>query len=320
MKLGHYPTRVERLDALSNDATTLWVKRDDATNDVYGGNKVRKLDYLIQEALDRGARRIVTFGAAGSHHVLATTVHGTAAGFRVAAVLTPQPDSDHARRNLRASLGAGLEPFACRSEALVPWTLARSRRPGDYIVPPGGSSVVASLGYAEAAEELASQVQQGEMPEPDAIVVALGSGGTAAGLTAGIVGTPLSSRIVAVRVYPPPLMTKASALMLAYRVARRRGRPTGFQELSRRFELIGDRIGRGYAHPTPWGQEAIDRAAHVGIDLEHTYTAKAFSHALRMVDRRAGRHILYWHTLSGADLEPLARGVEIPQQIDRLWC
>ena len=87
------------------------MKHDDQTSVLYGGNKVRKLEYLIVAARAREARRIVTFGAAGSHHVLATTVHASSAGFRTAAVLTPQPRTDHAVRNLRAGLALGSKRF-----------------------------------------------------------------------------------------------------------------------------------------------------------------------------------------------------------------
>jgi len=319
MHLGNYPTKVERLDELSTESTGLWVKRDDATNDVYGGNKVRKLEHLIRTASERGARRILTFGAAGSHHVLATTIHGSAAGFEVAAVLTPQPFSGHARTNLQAALGAGLEPLPCPNIAMIPFVLARAVRSGDYVVPPGGSNVTASMGYADAADELAEQVATGCMPQPDVIVVALGSGGTAAGLTAGLENTALTSRLAAVRVVEPPLVTKTSALLLALGVARRRRCRTSLRALSRRFELVRDRLGRGYGHPTAWGEEAMERAGRVGLTLEPTYTAKAFSHALRLVEQGHFRNVLYWHTLSGADLTARAEGIEVPAELEALW-
>lgn len=319
MQLGDYPTKVERLDALSTSRSSLWVKRDDETNAVYGGNKVRKLEHLLAAALERGAKRVVTFGAAGSHHVLATVIHGRAVGLEVVAVLTPQPDGEHARTNLRAALGSGLVPCPCPHVPLVPWVLGRTWRPGDFVVPPGGSNVAASLGYAEAAQELAAQVGAGQVPEPDVIVVALGSGGTAAGLTAGLEATKLASRLVAVRVVDPPLVTKASALLLAHGVAKRRGQPRSFAQLSARFELVSDRLGRGYGHPTAWGDRAIARAGEAGLCLEHTYTAKAFSHALRLVEAGELSNVLYWHTLSGADLHERAEGVEIPPALARLF-
>src|SRR5438128_3131560 len=79
--IGRYPTPVQRLDDLSTSSSELWVKRDDLTSDVYGGNKVRKLERILEAARAKGARRIVTFGTAGSHQALAMTVHGRRAGF-----------------------------------------------------------------------------------------------------------------------------------------------------------------------------------------------------------------------------------------------
>jgi 1-aminocyclopropane-1-carboxylate deaminase/D-cysteine desulfhydrase-like pyridoxal-dependent ACC family enzyme len=317
MHLGNYPTNIERIDGLSNDASRLWIKRDDATNDAYGGNKVRKLELLLEEAAARGARRIMTFGAVGSHHVLATTVHGKASGFEVAAVLTPQPFSDHACVNLQEALSAGLEAHACEVVAWVPWVLARAWRRGDYLVPPGGSNVTGSVGYAKAAIELAQQVSDG-VPAPDVIVVALGSGGTVAGLVAGLEETSLPCPVHAVRVVPAPLITKSSTVFLARGVARHRKTKTSYAALWRRCEVVEDRLGRGYGYPTSWGEEAMEHGLRAGVKLEATYTAKAFSHALRLVEARTHRNVLYWHTLSGAKRRAV-EGVVIPPELERLW-
>src|SRR5271165_3657520 len=111
LTLGRYPTPVERLDELSGQESSLWVKRDDRTNEIYGGNKVRKLEWLLADARARGARRVVTVGAVGSHHVLATTYFGTKEGFEVEAILVPQPATAHALEVLRADLGLGLKAF-----------------------------------------------------------------------------------------------------------------------------------------------------------------------------------------------------------------
>ena len=87
----------------------MWVKRDDQTSAVYGGNKVRKLERLLSEARQRKAERIVTVGAVGSHHVLATGVFARPLGIKVEAILVPQSTSEHVLLNLRADLGGGSE-------------------------------------------------------------------------------------------------------------------------------------------------------------------------------------------------------------------
>ncbi len=317
LELGSYPTGVERLEPLCRPGSNLWVKHDDATNPRYGGNKVRKLEYLLADAARARAPRIVTFGAVGSHHVLATTVHGVAAGFEVAALLTPLPFSEHARGNLLWALQAGLTPYACPSLAALPLKLARTHRRGDYVVPPGGSSVTGSTGYADAALEFARQVHDGTLPEPDVIVVALGSGGTVAGLLAGLEETPLRCPVHAVRVVPWPMVSGASVLAIARSIARRRGTVARVASLRRRLVLVEDRLGRGYGYATGWGDEAMSRGREAGVDLEPTYTAKAFSHALRLVEGGAYGQVLYWHTLSSAAHE--STGGDLPPELEMLW-
>src|SRR5579883_1421299 len=163
LALGCYPTPVERLDTLSNDASELWVKRDDLTHGVYGGNKVRKLEWLLADARTRGARRIVTVGAVGSHHVLATTYFGTRAGFEVLAVLVPQPRTDHVVEVLRADLALGLRVVPVSSWGVAPIAMLARLGRGTRLVTVGGSSVVGSMGYVQAARELAAQVRGGAL-------------------------------------------------------------------------------------------------------------------------------------------------------------
>jgi len=309
---------------MCSDVSSLWIKRDDATHFRYGGNKVRKLEYLLADACRMQARRIVTVGAAGSHHVLATAFHGIDAGFKVAALLTPMPFSRHALDNLGYALSLGLTAYPCRSIARLPFEFARTRRPGDYFIPPGGSSITGSMGYADAALELERQVLSGEVPEPDSIVVALGSGGTVAGLLAGLEETSLRCSVHAVRVVPWPMISGGYVEMLARAVSYRRSRQKdrsgiGSVPLRRRCRLcvVGDRLGRGYGFGTVWGDEAIARARSVGLELEATYTAKAFSHALRLVDGGRAGNVLYWHTLSGSCCGGLGGG--IARELDMLW-
>ena len=154
-----------------------------------------------------GAKRIVTVGAAGSHHVLATTSSG-AGGLEVEAVLVPQPRTARRRR-----AAGGARPGCTRSPCVVgavPFAVARRVRPGTRFVPVGGSSVVGAMGYVKAARELATQVREGALPEPDVCVVALGSGGTAAGLAAGFAAEGLRRRFVGVCVASPPWLVLAS--------------------------------------------------------------------------------------------------------------
>jgi D-cysteine desulfhydrase len=307
LALGHYPTPVQRLAALSAPGSELWVKRDDLTHDVYGGNKVRKLEHLLAAARARRAARIVTVGAAGSHHVLATTYFGTREGFEVEAVLVPQPRTPHVAEVLRAGIGLGLRAFPVACWAAAPFALAGRLARGARLITVGGSSTVGSMGYVSAARELAAQVRAGQMPEPDVCVVALGSGGTAGGLAAGLEAEGLKTRVVGVCVSQPPWALRLASLHLARACARRAGVRARFGALRSRLAIDSRFLGAGYGHPTPEGEAASRAAREVGLTLDPTYTAKTFASALWHVRARRAGVVLYWHTLSSA---PMARLLE----------
>ena len=222
MKLS-LPTPVRRL-AVASEAGQLWIKQDGLTHSLYGGNKMRKASLLLADAARRGAKRILTIGAAGSHHVLATTLFAPEFGVCTAAVLTPQPGTAHARNVLARALGAGLEPLPAASSVAVPLVLARAYRRRDYFIPPGGSNALGAAAYAVAVEELEQQVLEGHMPTPDWIVVPLGSGGTAAGILAGLVRSRLPTRLLAVSVLRNPV-DGAWVRLLAKRVLSRLDSP-----------------------------------------------------------------------------------------------
>ncbi len=309
--LGHYPTPVQRLPSLSAPGAELWVKRDDRTHDVYGGNKVRKLEYVLADARARGARRLVTVGAVGSHHVLATTYFGRQAGFEVEAVLVPQPRTDHVIEVLRADLGLGLRPFAVRSWGAAPAAVAARVLRGAYLVTVGGSSAVGTQGYVDAGKELAAQVRQGALPEPDVCVVALGSGGTAAGLAVGFAAAGLRTRVVGVCVSSPPWALRLAAGHLARVCSRRAGVRGAHLTMDTRF------LGAGYGHVTAAGDEATELARGAGLAVDPTYTAKALACALWFVRARQAGSVLYWHTLSSAPMGPLLRGAPEESMIPR---
>lgn len=303
MPLGAYPTPVHELPSLSPRGVELWVKRDDLTHPLYGGNKVRKLEGLLSAARERGKRRLVVIGAAGSHHVLASAAFGGRAGFGVDAVLVPQRRTDHVVENLRSSLGQGIRPFPVRSWGAVPRAVASLRGPDAYVIMTGGSNVVGSAGYVAAARELADQIAAGELPEPDAIVVTLGSGGTAAGLAVGLEAAGLRAELLAVCVSDPAPAIDAIARSLIVACARRAG-VSPLRALSR-MHTDARYLGAGYGAATEWGSEAMRVGAEAGLVLDEVYTGKTFAAVLETLRARAVRRVLYWHTLSSAPLEPL---------------
>lgn len=340
--LGRYPTAVARVAAAAATAVggavggavaggalqrgreqALWIKRDDQSSSLYGGNKVRKLELLLGAARDAGKTRIVTLGAAGSHQVVATAIYGTREGFSVEAVLVSQPASPHAELNLRVALAQGLRATACPAWSLAPAYVASRMGRDAYLVPLGGSNALGSLGFVDAAHELAAQVRAGEMPEPDVVVVAMGSGGTAAGLAAGFEQAGMRTRVLGVAVSPPTALLKHLARRLTKITAEAAGMPVSAAlRAAKRLDVEGRWIGRGYGHPTDEGAAAMVTARARGLTLDPTYTSKAFACALACASSGDFANVLYWHTLSTAPLEPLlgeAVGVRLSASLARLF-
>jgi 1-aminocyclopropane-1-carboxylate deaminase/D-cysteine desulfhydrase-like pyridoxal-dependent ACC family enzyme len=300
LPLGTYPTPIEQ------GPCGLWIKRDDLTSDLYGGNKVRKLELLLSAAREAGKSRLLTVGAVGSHQVVACAVYGAREGFRVDAVLVPQPASPHAELNVRVALAHGLHATACPAWSLAPPYIASRWGSDAYFVPLGGSNALGSLGFVDAAEELAAQVRAGQLEEPDVAVVALGSGGTAAGLAVGFEQAGLRTRVLGVAVAPPTPVVRHLARRLAQKTAALAGLPVAVGvRASKRIDVEGQWLGRGYGHETEAGRAATEIAREAGLTLDPTYTSKAFACALAHATSDKGKSVLYWHTLSTAPLESL---------------
>jgi D-cysteine desulfhydrase len=302
VSLGRFPTRVERVRGLLPDAVELWVKREDESGGPYGGNKVRKLELLLAEARAAGATRVATVGGIGSNHVLATAVYARALGIEVEAVLFPQPVTDHVRRQLLADAAAGLRFRPTRTIVGVPFASIAARLGGARWIPGGGSSVTGTLGFVSGACEIREQMARGELPPVDVVYAALGSCGTVAGLAAGFAGTDVE--VVGVRVVDRLIANLSRTRALARAALARIGVD---QKFPLRLRVEHGQFGGLYGRSTPAADEAVARAAGVGLQLETTYTGKAL--AALLADARAGRldgkRVLFLHSYSSADFAPL---------------
>ena len=304
------PTPVERALELERSASTgpLWIKRDDASAPLYGGNKARKLEWLLGRARASGRARVLTFGALGTNHGFATALYAARAGLRCDLVLVHQPVDDKVRLRLRQFKAVGAEihygggPAGAALRALG----LLARHPRTSIVAAGGSSPAGVLGFVDAGLELAEQVQSGALPEPECAYVALGTGGSVVGLAIGLAIAGLATRVVGVRVTDRGLL-EPSPRRLA-RLARRTiallarsGAALPGDGLPLRIEIEAGFRGDGYGHSTSAGEEAVRRAAdQAGLRLETTYTGKTLA---ALLERESGRGapILFWNTYSGVD-------------------
>ncbi|MCZ0982575.1 pyridoxal-phosphate dependent enzyme [Streptomyces diastatochromogenes] len=288
LRLGEAPTPVRRLTGLGTRAG-VWVKDESGYGDGgWGGNKVRKLEWLLPEARRRGARTILTVGGLGTHWGLAVARYARELGLGVALGLIDQPVDAHVRaqlERLRAS-GATLHFLRTRTRLVLaaPWLFARHAHglALPYYLPAGGSSPHGTLGAVEIALELGAQVEAGELPEPAWLMTAVGSGGTAAGLALGLRLAGLRTRVLGVVVNDTLRLDSAALLGLTRRTTdllRARGADLdGAVPGPDAIRLETAWLGDGYAHPTAAGDRALDRAsARAGLELERTYTAKAFA-------------------------------------------
>ena len=291
--LGTFPTRIERVHGLisprASHRVELWVKREDEAGPIYGGNKVRKLEFLLGEALARGKRRVVTIGGWGSNHALATARYARQLGLACTLLLFPQPRTEKVERQLVLLREAGADVVELRSlAALVPRVVAARLDPSAYYIAGGGSSVTGSIGWVLGAEELAAQ---GAF---DAVYVALGSCGTAAGLLAGLRGS--RTHVVAVRVVERPVSGYGPTRALEEKIVERLQITAPAAPLT----VVHDQIGRGYGHATPGSIAAVEAAARVGLSLETTYTGKALAALIAHADAGLldGKRVLFIDTYS----------------------
>lgn len=331
--LGDLPTPVQPLDELGRTVGltpgTLWVKRDDFTSPVYGGNKVRTLEVLFGAARSGGATHIWSTGAYGSNHAVATVLHAPRAGLAPGVLLFPQPMSWAALENLRVSLTAQPSVRALPHWSALPYgmiaTRFSERRLGhrSVIMVPGGATPLGALGYVSAALELAEQVARGELPLPRTVVIGVGSTCTSAGLLVGFehaarlgigfvdaAGRPAPPILESVRVTPWPVTAHARIVSLAVRTARLLTALVGDASLSidrrtlaSRLNVTGSELGRGYGFATQSGRATIElfRAAHA-FELDTTYSAKAAAGAIALARRGKGAPFLFWSTKSTAPL------------------
>ncbi|HET6498815.1 MAG TPA: pyridoxal-phosphate dependent enzyme [Coriobacteriia bacterium] len=307
------------LEGVSDAVGQCAVKRDDATNRLYGGNKVRKLDFLLGSARAEGRRSVVTFGAYGSNHALATAVHARALGLEPHVVMSPQPPTAYARATLlaHARLGTRLHLVdgwdGMRDAARVRRQLAQRDGIEPLVIPMGGTDELGAIGYVNAAFEVGSEF--------DVVYVASGTLGTAVGLAVGFAALGAMTRTVAVRVTPAGIANLTVARVLADKtIALLRSRDATFPRLDAeelRLELRDEFFEPGYAVPTPQAARAVALARRSGVVLETTYTGKAL-HAL-WTDARAGalhdKRVLFWDTYHAGPMPPAGPVSALPRRL-----
>jgi 1-aminocyclopropane-1-carboxylate deaminase/D-cysteine desulfhydrase-like pyridoxal-dependent ACC family enzyme len=321
VSLGEFPTPVQNLDQMGKQIglDNLFIKRDDLSGKVYGGNKIRKLEFLLGDALRAHVKEVLTFGAAGSNHALATAIYARTLGFKSISMLGSQPNAQYVRPNLLMSYDCGAEihmvphipylPLSANPVVLFQLVRHKMQR-GQFpkIIPMGGSSPLGAVGFVNAVFELKGQILKGELPEPNYIYVASGSMGTAAGLILGLRAIKSQTRVVAVRVNSPnivnakglvKLIHKTNALLISLDPSFPR-----FEFTEQDMDIRHDFFGKQYALCTQEGMDAMAMMERYGsIKLEGTYTGKAFAAVIdesKKPDLK-NKVLLFWNTYNSRD-------------------
>lgn len=296
--LGEFPTPVQR--AGPGLPANLWIKRDDLTAHILGGNKVRALEFLLGGLAPGDI--VLTAGGEGSTHILTTATYARELGALTRAVRW-RHDMNPSAIAVADRARALCDRIATTRTPLVGLLRAHaSRRRAIRWIPPGGTSPLGMLGHVNAALELAAQIANGEMPEPESVVLPVGSGGTAAGLALGFAIAGMRTHVAGARVAPRIAAGRSRVLRLAERARAYLERATG-ERIPRvdpsRVEIIHDVYAGAYGRPLPaaaLGASLLEAAT--GIRVDGTYSAKALHAALTLAKRSDGC-TLFWLTYDG---------------------
>jgi len=301
--IAFLPTPLVEMRRLTEElgGPRIFVKRDDQTGLATGGNKARKLEFLIAEALGEGADTVLTTGAAQSNHARQTAAAGAMYGLRSVLVLRgSRPDHWNGNLLLDDLLGArvhwaGAKPLQETMTEVAMEEKAAGRRP--YLIPLGGSNRVGALGYVAAMEELMDQIEELEL-DVDAIVFATSSGGTQAGMMVGAKALGFRGQLVGISVDKTEKGLKTILAELVPQTAEYLGLGLSFDEAD--LVVYDDYVGEGYGVLGDPEREAIRLLAKVeGLLLDPVYTGRAMAGLLDLISKGVlgpEQTIIFWHT------------------------
>ncbi len=316
VNLAHLPTALEPMDRLSKElgGPRIWIKRDDCTGMSTGGNKTRKLEFLMAEAQAQGADLVITQGATQSNHARQTAACAAKLGIDCHILLEDRTGSNDPNYNLNGNVfldflhgataekrpGSGLDMNA-EMEAVAEKFRAEGRNV--YTIPGGGSNPTGALGYANAAMELVTQANNMGL-RIDRLIHATGSAGTQAGLVVGLKAINAQIPLLGIGVRAPKPKQEENVYNLAVKTAEKLGCPGVVSRED--VEANTDYVGEGYGIPTKEGLAAIEMFARLeGILLDPVYSGKGAAGLIDLVRKGAfagDENIVFLHTGGGVAL------------------
>lgn len=306
VSLCHAPTPLEAMPRLSKAlGCNIFVKRDDCTGLAGGGNKTRKLEYLLAEAKSKGADTLITIGGIQSNHARQTAAAAAKFGFNCHLILedvsgTPKKDYYHNGNIFLDQLcGAVIHQVAddegcvVFAEQLKFQLISEGKKP--YLIPVGGSNEVGSLGYIRCAKEIVVQIKEQELAF-DHIVLATGSAGTQAGLLAGLIIENIDTPVLGICVSRDTQAQKEIVQDLLEKILDYIGLPTSLAQ--DRVFTDGSYYGKGYGITTKATIDAVKQCAQLeGLLLDPVYTGKGMAGLIGLAKQGLlGKNILFLHT------------------------
>jgi D-cysteine desulfhydrase len=328
------PTPIHKMEATNKELNheDIWVKRDDLSHEIYGGNKPRKYEFVFADVLKKKKKRILTQGAIGTNHGLATTVHAKRYGLETHLYLTEQEPSPIVLENLLCHhyFGAKLNLMKSKNQRKrkVRIKLLLDRKA--YFIVTGASSPLGTLGFVNAALELKEQIDEGLIPEPDKLFVTVGSLATCAGLVLGLELARVKTKVIGIGVTDPSWSSKEATLELASKALKimRKKDPSIIDvsdNLEKRLVVDHTYFGGKYGASTKEAMEAIEIAKRDEMKLEYVYTGKTLAGLIDYIRKEKVSKeevVVFWSSKSSADLAPYVEKVnykDLPKEFYKFF-
>ncbi len=353
IELGIFPTPVHKLENVSkvNPDIEVYIKRDDKSSDLYGGNKCRKYEFVLADAMKKKKSIILTTGGVGSNHTVANTVFAKKLGLDSWVYLFDQPLNDIVRKNMILDYHFGAKMHYTKSIFRTAFKMlgAYLFNRKTYLLMPGASVPLGTLGFVNAAIELQNQIDAGVIPPIDELFVSVGSTGTCAGIALGLelINSPI--HVTGVSVSMLTFSDKKAVVKQMKNTLKlmRKVDPTipdVSKNFDKRLDVEESFFGGEYGKCTHEGLYCIDELKKDGINLDPTYTAKTFSCLMYKLmtskknkDKAADgkKKYLFWHTLNGIDFSDIVKNTDyknlpkgfhkffdgrVKDNIEPVWC
>jgi D-cysteine desulfhydrase len=320
VKLLPEKTPVEQLSKLTDHfkVDSLWIKRDDISCPNYGGNKPRKLEFILADAKSKGYKKVLTVGGYGSNFCVANATSCKKLGLKAIAFLVDQPMVSFAKKNLLLNVYYENELIYVKKRNRIRWFKLFKKLFDSsiyFMLTSGGSVPLGTLGFVNAAFELEEQIINKEIPEPDHIFIPYGSAGTVAGLALGLKLANIKSQVHAIQIASS--VDFEDSMKLSYDTLKLLNEydkaipEVEIDNINFETEFLGD----GYARSTKEGTEAIEKGRKIeNIDLDTTYSGKTFAAFLKFIENNKQelkeKTVLFWNTYNSVNVSELIENVD----------